>query len=364
MATLHNTIEATKSAGKWLGIILGGVICIIMLIRVGIAIKEKFAPTPAPPPKVEFGKIPKVPFPENTITNPFTFVINTPSGKLPSEIPDRTFIYEIQQPAANLLSLTEIKDLVKSTEFQDATPLAQNETDYLWSLAKSPFKRLTFNILTRDFFLISQYQADQAVLDARKLSDEQGSVKTAQAFFQSLNSYPVDIDETRTTATKYAISNGILTPASSLSTTQVIMVNFYQSVDSKLAMVYPHPPNSTINALIGSGENNPQILEAHFSGRQITQNKGEYPIKTPEQAFKELESGQGYIAAYQGASASSTSFGTSSTEIGINDVSLGYFLADRKQKYLMPVYVFTGNNGFIAYISAVSDEWTDSAIPQ
>jgi hypothetical protein len=38
---------------------------------------------------------------------------------------------------------------------------------------------------------------------------------------------------------------------------------------------------------------------------------------------------------------------------------LGYYDPDIYQKYLQPVYVFLGNNGFVAYVPAIKEEYVE-----
>jgi hypothetical protein len=73
-------------------------------------------------------------------------------------------------------------------------------------------------------------------------------------------------------------------------------------------------------------------------------NLGEYPIKTVQEAWDELTSGGGYVAAFEGPSAI------------VRRVVLGYYDTTGDQKYEMPIYVFSGDNGLVAYVSAVSKE--------
>jgi hypothetical protein len=40
-------------------------------------------------------------------------------------------------------------------------------------------------------------------------------------------------------------------------------------------------------------------------------------------------------------------------------VSLEYYISDSSQKYLWPVYVFRGDNEFMAYVPALPEEWVN-----
>ncbi len=211
-----------------------------------------------------------------------------------------------------------------------------------------PFKRLIFDSLTNNYDLQSQFYADPTVLSAANLPTIPDAIAQAHEFFDTMQSFPKDIDPNKTTTQLLNVKAGSFYPASSLSTAQIIRVDFYQQDYNKLPIFYPNPPYSGISAIIASGKDQSvQIVEAHRNWQQITDQSGTYPLKTTAQAFDELQKGKAYIAAYTGTS----------TTIQINNVLMGYYVGPSQQKYLMPIIVFQGNDGFYAYVSAVTDAW-------
>ena len=123
----------------------------------------------------------------------------------------------------------------------------------------------------------------------------------------------------------------------------------FQNFDMDLPIMYPDPPYSTMNFLIGSGVAKSELVEANFSHQRINrepETQATYPLKTAEEAFNELKEGGGFLASYYG----------NESQILIKEVYLAYYLGVTPQEYLMPVVVFEGPNGFFAYVSAVNDE--------
>lgn len=347
--------EGTKKIIKWLGILMVIGICAIFLYRLGVNIYQKLYPPPPPKPDLTFGKLPPITFPQNATNAHFSYTINTIDGTLPT-FPLLISVYPLQQYTPTLTSLQNIEMIINHTEFAGNNPQSLSDTIYSWSETNSPFKNIIIDIVNLDFTLTSQYFGDQDVLSARNLPDESGASAIAKGFFQSLQSYPTDIDETKTKTTLLAISNNTLIPATSLSTAQIIRVDFYQNARNNINIVYPHYPDSTISALVASGSNGPEVIEAHYAGKTVIDAQGAtYPIITAQEALQKLQDGQAYIANYAGQAS-----GTQVPE-SITDVSLGYYLsADKKQPYMQPVIVFTGNNGFVAYVSAVQDAYLGS----
>ena len=74
---------------------------------------------------------------------------------------------------------------------------------------------------------------------------------------------------------------------------------------------------------------------------------GIYPLRSTDQAFEDLKGGKGIVIS------SSQPDG----EVKIKKVFLAYYDPDTYQEYMQPVYVFLGENKFVAYVTAVTDEY-------
>lgn len=344
--SLHSAADTTKKVFVW-GIVSIGVILVLLLT---ISIIRAALPKKAIPPTVTFGQLPQINFPTpEKATNP-EYVLDTLSGTFPT-FPDQEAVYTITQPQPELLALADAKALVPTSDFPNE-PQALSETQYQWTSPNPPYKILTYNILTHDFTLTSSYTTNPDVIAAATLGDTAGAIGTGANFLGGFNAYPKEIDPTKTQTTLYSINGttNTLQPAISLSTAQVIQVDYFQKDINQLPMYYPIPNHSVINVLIGSLQGGTTVLAANASIKQITTTSGTYPIKTAEQAFKELQaaSPSAYIASPSNPPTSS---------VNIRQVSLGYFIGQNAQLYLMPIYVFQGDNGFYAYVSAVTDAW-------
>lgn len=357
MATLHKATEFTKKILKWSVIAVVSIVVILVILRVGAQIKEYFFPTPLPPPTVKFGKLPLIKFPNN-VTNPpaggFTYRLNTLSGQLPT-LPTQTNVYKIVKPEPSLLALQKAQEKVAKIGF-NLPPLRIQDALYQWANQDTPSKKLLLNITSFNFSLSADFIAkqqtlfifDQDILSARNLPDENGAIEKAMNFFQNID-FPQDIDTKKTKTTLLSIAENKLTPATSFSKTQIIRVDFFQKDVDNLHIYYPKPQNSIMYVLIAGGISQPQVVEAKFFHHNLSEVSATYPIKTAEEAFSELKNKKAYLASYSGSEAN----------IAIKDISLGYYLSDEEQNYLLPIIVFEGNNGFFAYVEALKDEWRE-----
>lgn len=342
MATLQKVTETSRHI---LVIGLLSIVGIFLFIFLFNFVKG-LHPPPPPPPTVSFGKLPVIAFPQTKKNTSLQFSIDTLSGSFP-DFGDRATVYKIQQSQPTLLALTNAKAIAAKMGYvQD--PIKISDEKYQWRNSEELPKTLLMNIFTNDFFITSLYQTNQDVILGNNLGDQNKAIDTVTAFLQNATLLPQDVDTNKTKATLLHLSGGQLSPATSLSDTQIVEIDFFQSDMNKLPLFYPEPTHSTMNVLVGGGSSTPQIVVANFIHQTITQTQATYPIITARLAFDMLKKGQGYIAAYDGTG----------TTIAIHNVVLGYYMSDISQHYLLPIIVFEGSNGFFGYVPAIMDEWT------
>ena len=238
--------------------------------------------------------------------------------------------------------------------------------------------------------MTSEYLLSLSAFNHQFITNEQDAIKTALAFLDTAKLTPTDIDVTKTNTQNspvdyytfphlYSIQTGnqsnSLIETTSLSKAQVIRVNLYQKdveydlntgksggeanikVHEKMPILYPNTPYSTMEFWITSDPGKAVVGEAHYIHQDVdlSDSSGTYNVISPQEAYDELSNTdltkrKAYIAAYNG----------SDNNILIKDVYFAYYLGDEpekySQKYLMPIYVFEGSNGFFAYVSAVRDD--------
>ena len=62
-------------------------------------------------------------------------------------------------------------------------------------------------------------------------------------------------------------------------------------------------------------------------------------------AWEYLQTGKGYVAK------------RTTPNVTIRKISLAYYESNEPQEFLQPVYVFEGDNGFVAYVPAIKSEY-------
>ena len=143
------------------------------------------------------------------------------------------------------------------------------------------------------------------------------------------------------------LSNGQLVSALSLSESDVVKINLFRKSYDNLTSVTVNPNQANVWAIIsGSGIRNQEIVAAEYHYYPVDETQfSTYPIITPTEAFTALQEGKAFIA--------STGVNKDGDSIKIRRVYLAYLDPNNVSDFYQPVYVFSGDNGFTAYLPAV-----------
>ncbi len=334
MPTLTETISETKTAFKWIGIGIIGIIVIFILF----AIKNAFFPAAPPPPQVSFGKLPALDFP--TYNKALSYNLDTISGNLPT-FPQQLKVYEMQQAQPDLLALSKSQNIVGNIGFNDS-PAKISDNIYQWR--DNANRVLTMNIQTQNFNMFSDFLSDPNQPTFGDTIDK--AVNVSQNFLTSMGIASQDIDMTQAQTGLFSIKNYSIVPASSLSTAQAVQVSFIQKPFNNLPIFYSQG-QSPINFLVGEVNGEPQVVEANFFYQAPSDISSTYPVKTALEALDDLKKGEAFIMTSD-----------PNAKISITKIMLAYYASQSEQNFFVPIIVFQGD-GFLAYENAVKDEWVN-----
>jgi hypothetical protein len=116
--------------------------------------------------------------------------------------------------------------------------------------------------------------------------------------------------------------------------------------------VTPYPDEGAISFVFsGSKDIKKRVLQFAYTFWSIDYTTtATYGLKTSATAWEELQNGKGYIARYPT---------DGSTNVIIRNAYLAYYDSLDPQTYLQPVFVFEGDNDFLAYVPAVASPWIE-----
>lgn len=352
MATLTDTAYVARRGIQY-GTI--GVVASLVLWFVGtgaINYYRAITPPKLPPPTEDFGKLTQVIFPKSVVEGEVEYELQTPTGGF-GRFPDRMTIFSAPSRQAGFLDPDRAVDLATRLGFS-SQPAQPSETRYRWTQADPLPSTLEVDIVSLRFELKKQWQADPSlVINKRFVSTEQ-IVQDAQNYLRGARLMPEDVGGNEL-VTFWRAQGSRLIEAISLSEADFVRVDFprkpYQIIgtDKKVQAEYnfytPYPGEGVITVVVsGSTDRVKQVVDVDYDYIPVNYDqKGIYPIKPAEQAWEELKSGKGYISSLKG------------NKVVARRVSLGYYDSLGNQEYTMPIYIFTGDNELVAYVSAIAD---------
>lgn len=347
MANLTVTATVTRKIITIGGITIGASLLLLLIYNVGLVVYRVIFPPKPPSAFVAFGKLPPVDLSEG-YSPPVnvTYRIETVSGELKElKIDMKVFTIEV----AEIRFGDESRTNSWASNLGFVLP-AQSKTDSVATFAsKDGSRTLKLGIIDQKATIDSDYVNDVNII-AGKHEDEGKALSVANKIVSVFGLPESEYPKGNIVYTKYKIDNGKLVKSNELSVTNLIQVAYHRGHIDKAPVVYPRAEKSKVWVLTTNGG-------APAASIDITKLQlykfSTYPLKGINRAFEELKAGKaGYNMEFKG------------DVFDIREVVLGYLDTVGYQPYLQPVYIFKGNDGVAAYVSAVSDAFIASAQQQ
>lgn len=353
MASLTETAGVTRKLIKFGSI---GFVLISALWFLGGAAYRYYLilnPPPLPIPTQDFGPLPGIVFPKE-IERP-KLTLELPTGVFPV-YSDRAKVFVAPTKRSGFLDPDRALETARSLGFL-FKPDQPTETTYVWSNQDVLQSKLEMDIVSGHFKLTRNWQNDPSLLQATLFISDQQVVMNAASYLRRSGLMADDISNEKK-ITYLKAEAGQLVPTISLSEADFVQVDFFRNnldeidietkkVTSSFGFYRPDPDYGLIRIILsGSKDFNNQVIGVEYNYTRVDyQSGGTYPIKTPAEAWKELESGGGFVTAKY----------KDNLPVSVRRVLLGYYDSEAAQQYSMPIYVFLGDGGFSAYVGAVSD---------
>ena len=307
-------------------------------------------PAPPPPPTFGFGVLPQPEFPyQDEDEKPDSYVLEVPGGL--TEIDDRAKVFMTIKSTVNLLADEKVKEIASVYGFIFAP---SNIDDQSYRFTKNQPLDMSFDISSFDFTfsLKSNYLSHPELISNQNkalLPEEFEAVDDVKAYLESADLLGSDLATASGEVTFLKSIGGELDEAFSLSDADFVRVDLNRTpIDSLYRIYTPEGEKGIISAIITgafSGKNS--IVEMDYYYRSIDYlNVETYSIRDIKSAWKLVQSGGAYIAS-----------GQDLDEAIVRDVELAYYDSFESQNYLQPIYVFKGDNDFLAFVPAVSTEY-------
>jgi hypothetical protein len=336
-----------KRAVVYLGIFV--VVYYLLILVIAPETKKAFKriftrPVPANP---IYGTLDPLEFIEKPITQQAPrYVLNTPSGKLPEDMPIIVPVYKFKpRPFSYLAGTNAISDAAKLGFSQNDMVSDLKGKVYRWRSLRSN-GILEIKIETRELNLFTN-------INGRTVEYPYGTVnqdvakRVAESMFRSINRFDDGLYPTGTSVVHLGnISNSGIYEARNTRESQVAMVDFFRSIDG-YPILGPDARKGMLRAVVKD-----PTTDSPFNYPTVTANYWEinpdssatYPIITVEEAWNAISSGRGVVSsvAPKNVNVFLPYIPVRVESILVDNIYLAYYDHPQLQTYLQPIYVFDG----------------------
>lgn len=301
-----------------------------------------------------FKEIPPPTFKKEATTSAgFSFSLDTIEGK-PVTATDTAKVYFIPRSPLTLNYTSAIYLMARSFGFDTEKVkhvLINNEAYF-----DDGMQRLRVNIQTLNFRYDYDMGKDSALIDSAGVLAKETAENEAINFLKSIDRYPVEFSQGKTN-TIYMQYDKVASRSSVIDIpdmANMIEIDFFRPDTFGYPVVTSSYFNSQNYVMYMGGQNGRvgRLVSAQIQFfEKSEENIGVYPLVSGQQAYERLLAGKATLI----------SSGTTKRNRTIKRMFLGYFDPDIYQEYFQPVYVFLGDNDFVAYVPAVADSYLINA---
>jgi hypothetical protein len=303
-------------------------------------------PPAPPPPTVGFGKLPSIEFPTQLAEDkPTAYRLETATGTTPN-FGDRAKVFLKIKSAPSLLDDEKARNVAADLGFVFQPEVLDSRT-YRWSKSQPLEATLEVDSQNLDINLTTDYLNRPELVANPEITGESVAVARVRALLSKVELLPGDVATSPATTKLLKLTGGELQPAVALSEAQFIEVDINRNPIDNIPMYTPQGQTGLIHAIVSGGlRNNDSVVDLQSRHQTIDYSQVHtYPLRTSQDAWRLLQAGEGFIV----------NKGTTNQAV-IREVTLGYYDAFEEQDYLQPVYVFSGDGGFLGYVPAISPQ--------
>ena len=342
--SLTYTAYVSRRIIKYGGLGIIGIALLWTLGKLTFQIYRAIRP-PYTPPTVKYGILNKMIFPEKDISKK-NFSFEFANDEVPS-FSDQARVYIIHRPNNSILALEEAKKMAKKLDFSDE-PIEIRAGIYQFKNEDN--KTLRINVLDDSFKMAYPYLEDQMLLSPKSMPNKEEAISKASASLNSAGKLTEVLENGEKVVSYLKIGENGLKSTSSQAEANVAKVSFYREKLNELKILSKNVDEASVSVLVsGSDVSEKKIIEINYKELNLDREAySTYPIKTSSEAIADLQSGNYWPVS-----------DTDKGNVVIRDLYLAYFEPVTLTNYLQPIFVFVGDNDFVAYVPAVSDSYTD-----
>lgn len=308
-------------------------------------------PEPPPPPTVGFGVLPALRFPDQTEEDKPLSYSKEIAGSRNPDFGDRAKVFFMPKSAANLLADEQAKAIAAKYGFVFEPEVIDGKT-YRWTKTKPLNSTLEMNIFNQNFSITTDYESRVDLLEGNELPTGFEAVQRVKSFLDTNNLLPTDVATAAGEILPLKSLGGEVGEAVSISEADYIQIDLMRTpIDSQIRMYSPEGLKGTISAIMtGKMTGADALVQVDYRYHPIDYTQVHtYPLRSTDSAWQILQAGEAYIVDKG-----------DKDQAVIREISMGYYDDFEEQEYLQPIYVFKGDGNFMAFVSALDQQYVQT----
>ncbi len=266
-------------------------------------------------------------------------------------------VYKLNPLNFSLTAEQKARQIAANLKFTDEPQILNSQT-YLFSYSGPPLKenleinlKTMFVTLTTNYLSVDKIFAQTNPGGSKYIPDRTSAIAAVRHYLEVAGNLPTDLSDAAATV-EYAKKVGSkLEPVANVLEADFVTVNLprkaldgYVNNTASKYNFYGPDNISSIYGVVGRAYDGTDVtvqLNDYYYPLNFNQN-GTYYLRSAADAWQNLQSGEAYVINPYNV-----------TTAKITSVALGYYESHQQQEYLLPIYVFKGENGFMAYVQAL-----------
>lgn len=352
MAQTNTGFNLSKATIAGRNVVKWGIISLAVLIFGRFALEGAIAfykymnPPAPPPPTMGFRQLPPIAFPPQAPEErPVAIIGEFPYTAFP-DFGDRLWVFFMPTRTPSLLDIDRAQQIVARLGFgTDPQPLGDHL--YSWNKLRPITSRIEMDILTHNLVFSTDYMSRPELILNQSIPTGFDASQNVKSFLGSGGLLPADMATASAEIYFLRLVGGELRPAIAASEADFVEVNINRTpINGQYKFYTPDGRKGVIHAIVSGNTQTERVVHLERNYFDIDyQLVHTYPLRSAASAWQILESGGGYVADP----------GTLETAV-VREVELGYYDSFEHQPYMQPIYVFKGDAGFKAYVSALAPQ--------
>lgn len=295
-----------------------------------------------------FNELKPIEITEATASADHSYIIDTVEGE-PVTATEAAKVFFLPKSQFRFGYKEKIVLIAKNLGFDPQTKYSLvGKTEALFDDGK---RKLRIDITNFNFQYTQDIVHSPELFEVNTTPEKQVAENKAIDFLKSLDRHPEELAQGRMNAIflqydKVSSKTAVLEDNIGAN---MIEIDLYRADIDQYPIVSPKYFNSQNYVTMVATPNDYKVVSAQVKFFEKSEEQvGIYPIIDGQTALDRLATGSGYIVS--GAH-------IREKEIAIKRMFMGYYDPDIYHEYLQPVYVFLGDDNFVAYVSAITDQY-------